>query len=88
MLLTSTNEGLHGTAVESLYLNTPVVSTDSKGIRDVLTDELKNFICKNKYELIQKSKIALKNYPAIDQSKIKQKFGFAIIQKYISLMER
>jgi len=86
MLLTSKDEGLPGTAIESLYLNTPVVSSDSKGIRDILTDELSQFICKNKNELIQKTTIALKNYPIINQSEIKQKFGFDIIQKYISLM--
>jgi len=88
ILLTSNDEALPGVAIEGLYLNTPVVSSDSKGIREILTNELKKFISKNKSELIKNTKIALQNYPTINKNIIKQKFGFDIIQKYIHLMEK
>jgi glycosyltransferase involved in cell wall biosynthesis len=87
-LLTSSNEALHGVAVESLYLNTPVVSTDSKGIRDVLTGELKYFIANSQTDLLLKTKKALKHYPEINKEKIKEKFGFNLINKYVALMEK
>ena len=87
ILLTSNDEALPGVAIEGLYLNVPIVSSDSKGIREILTDKFNIFISKNKTELIKNSNIALKNYPLIESNKIKQKFGFDIIQKYIHLME-
>ena len=88
MLLTSKDEALPGVAIESLYLNTPVVSTDSKGIRDILTNEFESFICKNKNELIQKTKMAMQTYPKINKNKIIKEFGFDIIKKYIYLIRR
>ena len=86
-LLTSTNEALPGVAIESLYLNTPVVSTDSIGIREILTDDLKNFIGYKKSDLIEKIYLALENYPLIYKEKLIQKFNKIPVDEYISLIE-
>ena len=81
LIMTSDNEGLPGVAIESMLLNTPVVSTDSIGIRDILIDEFKEFIT-NKEELADKIKSALNYYPKIDTDKFKKRFSFEIIKEY------
>ncbi len=86
VLLTSKNEALHAVAIESLILHTPVVSSNSKGIADVLTNELSFFIANSKKELIEKSLKALNNYPKIDERYYK-KFGKELIQCYNKLFK-
>ena len=86
-VMTSSNEALPGVAIESLFLNTPVVSTDSVGIRDILTDELSSFIV-NKTQLKNAMLKALYSYPEINVNKLVKKFHSEPVKKYISLMER
>ncbi len=86
-LLTSTNEGLPGVAIESLVLNTPVVSFDSKGIRDILKDEFSKFIAVNKKELIEKTKIALNNYPKITEDLVNRFYYKNVAKKLKDLID-
>ncbi len=86
-LLTSKNESLHGVAVESLFLNTPVVSTDSKGIREVLSGDLKQFIAKNNTQLVPLAQKALLNYPEIS-SIYYNKFSKELLNSYNNLFKK
>ncbi len=86
-LLTSKNESLHGVAVESLFLNTPVVSTDSKGIREVLRGNLKQFIAKDNKQLIHLSQKALLNYPEINTIYY-NKFSKELLSSYNNLFKK
>jgi len=81
---TSKNEGLHGATIESLVLGTPVVSTDSIGIREVLTDELGHYIVTNKSLLGTKIEEALSWYPTIDIEKYYRYDYINIAQKYLA----
>ncbi|KIM04010.1 MAG: hypothetical protein KN64_09950 [Sulfurovum sp. AS07-7] len=64
VISTSTNEALPGVIIESLILNTPVVSTQSKGVSSILNGNLSPFVVKNS-KLIEAISKALKNYPSI-----------------------
>ena len=86
-LLSSKNESLHGVAVESLFLNTPVVSTDSKGVREVLTGDLNYFIAKDSKQLISLSQEALLKYPKIDNIYY-NKFSKELLNSYNSLFKK
>jgi len=69
LLVSSSNsEGLPRSIVEALILHTPVVTTySSKGIDEVMIDELQNFIVPKNQEnkLANKMLEALNNYPPI-----------------------
>lgn len=67
LVSSSLSEGLPRVIVESLILNTPVVTTlSSKGIYEVMTDELKNYISRiDENDLKEKMMLALTHYPKI-----------------------
>jgi glycosyltransferase involved in cell wall biosynthesis len=79
LLITSTDEALPGTAIESLYLNTPVISTDNGGIREILDSK---YISNDKTTLIKLINETINKPYKIDKNQIKSKFGFDIIQQY------
>lgn len=86
LLLTSTNEGFHGVAVESLILDTPIVSSNSGGINSILRGKLATFIAKNSKELLEKTNKALEEYPTIS-SNYYEKFNYKyVVDNYIKLM--
>ncbi len=89
MVHTSKFEGFGNVLVESLILNTPVVSTNYKwGVDEILKDELKFFISDfNKKELKYKIIKALKNYPNITERFYKQFDSDLIAKKYLSLLK-
>jgi len=86
-LLTSTNEGLPGVAIESLVLKTPLVSYDSIGIREILTNELSYYIAQDKSSLIQKTKEALNSYPEIKDEYIAHLNREVALKEYLKLCE-
>lgn len=86
-LLSSKNEALPGVAIESLFLNTPVISTNSKGIQEVLINELSNFIAKDNKHLVQLAKRALISYPKIDSSYY-NKFSKELLTSYNKLFKK
>ncbi len=86
-LLTSKNEALPGVAIESIFLNTPVVSTDSKGIREVLSGDLKQFIAKDNKQLIHLSQKALLDYPGINTIYY-NKFSKELLSSYSNLFKK
>ena len=86
-LLTSKNEALPGVAIESIFLNTPIVSTDSKGIQEVLTGDLKQFIAKNNKQLVSLAQKALLNYPEIS-SIYYNKFSKELLNSYNNLFKK
>jgi len=83
LISTSLNEALPGVTIESLILHTPVVSTDTLGIRSVLREEFSEYIVTSSSMLTKTIKKALKNYPAI-KPQIYQNFDYLYIaQQYI-----
>jgi len=76
LLVSSSNsEGLPRVIVESLILNTPVVSTySSEGVFEVMENALKEFVVpKNDPKaLADKMKQALKSYPRIEEKYYKK----------------
>ena len=88
LLSTSLSEGLPRVIVEALILHTPIVTTySSKGVDEVMIEELENFVVK-KYDInLFANKIldALENYPKITKkyySKFSEENSF---QKLIKL---
>jgi glycosyltransferase involved in cell wall biosynthesis len=81
LITTSDNEGLPGVVIESMLLGTAVVSTNSKGVRDILQDKFKKFICTKK-TLTQTIQKALESYPKIDTQAFKKRYSFEIIKRY------
>ncbi|HHH19372.1 MAG TPA: glycosyltransferase [Campylobacterales bacterium] len=85
---TSTNEALPGVAIESLILHTPVVSTDSLGIRSVLTGKFDAFIVKQASALPAAIEKALKAYPTIGSDDYEQ-FGYReVALAYLNVVRR
>jgi len=83
LIMSSQREGLPRVIVESLVLKTPVVSTDcDTGPREILVDELKNYLAEvnNPDDLATKIDLALKTYPVISDKYI-QKFDKNVIIK-------
>jgi glycosyltransferase involved in cell wall biosynthesis len=87
-VLSSNIEGLPTVLIESLILNTPVVSTNCpSGPSEILIDELKPFLVEvgNEKELKEKIKLALEKYPTITE-KYTQRFDYVTIAKeYLAL---
>jgi len=89
-VMSSNSEGLPLVLVESLILNTPVVSTDCPtGPSEVLIGDLKEFLSPvgDEEKLSKNIKKALNNYPNIDE-KILEKFKLDYsISKYLELIK-
>jgi len=82
-VLASEIEGFGNVLVESLILNTPIVSTNCpSGPNEILINELSKFLVKvgDVNELKEKIELALNNYPKIEQ-KYYQNFDYLTIAK-------
>lgn len=90
LILSSEREGLPTVLIESLILKTPVVSTDCYcGPNEILTKELGVYLAKvNDYvDLSEKIKLALKEYPPINDEYV-SKFGKeSVFRDYTSLFD-
>ena len=88
-VMSSNSEGLPLVLVESLILNTPVVSTDCPtGPSEVLVDELKEYLSPvgDVYKLAENIKKALNNYSVISEN-ILEKFKLEYsINKYLEVL--
>lgn len=87
LIMSSQREGLPRVIVESLVLKTPVVSTDcDTGPREILVDELKNYLSEvnNADDLAEKIDLALKSYPEITNKYIQKFDKKEITEKFIS----
>ena len=87
-VLSSKVEGFGNVLVESLILNTPVVSTNCpSGPNEILIDELSKFLVKvdNLDDLTNKIKLALKDYPKIDENFYKRFDYLKISKEYLCL---
>jgi len=89
LVVSSDREGLPRVIVESLFLQTPVVSTDCKtGPDEILTGNLSHFLAKvnNPDDLANKIDNALKSYPTL-KNKYIEKFNKNTIEtKFISFI--
>lgn len=88
LVSSSISEGLPRVLVESLILNTPIVSTlSSQGVYEVMTDELKQFISNiDENDLSKKIQLALTHYPKIT-SKYYEKFDINnSYKKFLTLL--
>jgi glycosyltransferase involved in cell wall biosynthesis len=86
LVMSSEREGLPRVIVESLILKTPVVSTDcDTGPREILVDELKEFLAKvnDSDDLTKKIDLALARYPEITDKYTKKFDKNEIIKKYL-----
>jgi glycosyltransferase involved in cell wall biosynthesis len=90
LVLSSEYEGFGNTLVESLVLNTPVISTNCKsGPNEILTGSLKEYLVEvnNVIELYKKiENILLNQYEIIDKAITKKFLLETIIEQYISLI--
>lgn len=90
LVSSSYEEGLPRVLVEALILNTPVVSTKSStSIDEIMTHDLKKFVCKidNHLDIQTKIENALDSYPKIE-SHYYEKFDISYTYKqYLSLIE-
>ena len=87
-VLSSNIEGFGNVLVESLILNTPVVSTNCpSGPNEILVDELSQFLAKvnNKNDLKEKIELALKGYPKIEEKYYKKFDYLNIAKEYLKL---
>ncbi len=90
LILSSEREGLPTVLIESLILNTPVVSTNChSGPNEILTGKLGHYLAKvnDPVDLSQKIVLALKKYPKIE-SIYTDKFSKEIVfYDYVSLFD-
>ena len=87
-VLSSEVEGFGNVLVESLALNTPVVSTNCpSGPSEILINELSKFLAKNKdeFDLKEKIELALKNYPEIKKEYYERFDYIKIAKEYLCL---
>ncbi|MEA2049268.1 MAG: glycosyltransferase, partial [Campylobacterota bacterium] len=90
-LFSSDYEGFGMVLVESLILNTPVVSTDCpSGPSEILTGELANYLVPvgDIDALASKMKNALEYYPQIKDEYINKFNSYTIIEQYINLINK
>jgi len=87
-VLSSNVEGFGNVLVESLILNTPVVSTNCpSGPNEILVDELSQFLAKvnDENDLKEKIELALREYPKIEEKYYKRFDHLNIARKYLEL---
>jgi glycosyltransferase involved in cell wall biosynthesis len=75
--------------IESLILNTPVVSTNCpSGPNEILVDKFSNYLAKvgDENNLKEKIEFALKYYPAIEEKYYKKFDYLNISKKYLELV--
>ena len=88
LVSSSNSEGLPRVIVESLILNTPVVSTySSEGVYEVMEKELKEFVVPKNDEktLSEKIKKALESYPEIKEKYYKKFSEEESFKRFVSL---
>lgn len=81
LLLTSDSESFSAVVVESLFLSTPVISTDCQGPKEIMGSSLKDFVIpkQNEAKFARQLQVALEQgQPDISKELIKR-FGFAAI---------
>lgn len=91
LVLASEQEGLPRVLVESLFLKTPIVSTDCNcGPREIMVDELSQFLANvnDSDDLAKKIDLALTHYPSITQLYIKNFMKEKNIKIYTNQLER
>ncbi|HFU75416.1 MAG TPA: glycosyltransferase [Campylobacterales bacterium] len=88
LVATSSNEALPGVVIESLILDTPVVSTDSLGVRSILKRNLSSFIVSKSQDLSDKIYQALEDYPTIKTKDYKIFSYKNIARQYMNSIER
>lgn len=84
MVLTSDYEGFGNVIVESLFLNTPVVSTDCKaGPREILIAEFAKFLGRtgDADDMASKINYALENDFKFEQLKLEERFSVSVFVK-------
>jgi len=87
-VLSSDVEGFGNVIVESLALNTPVVSTNCpSGPNEILVGELSKFLAKvnDINDLKQKIELALNSYPSIEEKYYKKFDYLEIAKEYLCL---
>ena len=87
-VLSSDVEGFGNVLVESLALNTPVVSTNCpSGPSEILVGELSKFLVKpgDEKDLLEKIKLALTNYPEIKKEYYERFDYLKIAKEYLNL---
>jgi len=87
-LLSSNVEGFGNVLVESLILNTPVVSTNCpSGPNEILVDELSNYLAEvgDENSLKEKMELALNYYPKIEEKYYKKFDYLNIAKEYLCL---
>jgi glycosyltransferase involved in cell wall biosynthesis len=90
LVLSSEREGLPGVLIETLILQTPVVSTDCiSGPSEILTGKLRNYLAEvnNPKELSEKMQYALSFYPSIEDKYVEKFSEERIFQQYIDMLE-
>lgn len=87
VVLSSDSESLSNALIESLILHTPVVSTSTLGAKEILIDELKNYLSKlnDANDLAKKIDLALNSYPKIDSKYYAHFETNKVLKKYLSL---
>jgi glycosyltransferase involved in cell wall biosynthesis len=87
LVLSSDIEGLPSVVIESLILNTPVVSTDCpSGIREIISNIDLLSKVGDVEDLSIKIENALSNYPIIDNNNLKKFESDNILKKYLNLI--
>jgi glycosyltransferase involved in cell wall biosynthesis len=87
-VLSSNVEGFGNVLIESLILNTPVVSTNCpSGPNEILVDELSQFLAKvnNEDDLKEKIELALREYPKIEEKYYKKFDYLNVVKEYLEL---
>lgn len=81
LLVTSDSESFSAVVVEALFLNTPVVSTDCVGPKEIMGNTLKEFVVPKQDEekFAQQLSYILENGQPNISMELKQRFGFATI---------
>ncbi len=88
VILSSDSEALPNVLIESLILHIPVVSTATLGAREILIDELKNYLSKvnDADDLARKIDLALNSYSKIDNKYYAHFEINKVLEKYLSLI--
>jgi glycosyltransferase involved in cell wall biosynthesis len=88
VVLSSDSEALPNVLIESLILHIPIVSTATLGAREILIDELRNYLSKvnDADDLAIKIDLALNSYPKIDNKYYAHFEINKVLEKYLRLI--